>query len=192
MPRSRKANTTALAMKAARLRYRTGCELRVAVEEVFGDQSGYESSKSASELLVSGMCQLIASVDRGELAIGAADEQRKAAILKGVQPKDVKPDLADYLYVITEESNPALGKIGVTSKIGSDFPQSRFNTIQQGNPRKLRVAGLWKFTVDGQAEVVERAVLRRFKTTPGGKEWRRGIVIEIINSIAEAGGGQRV
>ena len=191
MPRSRRADPTALAMQAARLRRDTGCDLQDAVAEVFGDMSGYESAKSASELLDSGMWRLVRAVNCGALKIGTATEQRIAAVRKGIPPKDVEPDLADYLYLITEP-NGRLGKVGVASKIGVDGPRARFNEAQRGNPRKLRVAGLWRFTQDGQAEVAERAVLRHFEPTAGGKEWRRGITIEDVNRIAEAGGGQRM
>ena len=123
-------------MQAARLRRDTGCDLRDAVAEVFGDMSGYESAKSASELLDSGMWRLVRAVNRGALKIGTATEQRIAAVRKGIPPKDVEPDLADYLYLITEP-NGRLGKVGVASKIGVDGPRARFNEGPTRQPPQI-------------------------------------------------------
>ena len=179
---------TSRALQAARMYHEGNCSLKEAARRC---SAGYESSKSASELLRSGMHELIRAVEHGHLNISNADHQRKAAISIGLPPKHVPVDGWEYLYLIADPDS-SYRKIGVASKVGVAGPQVRLNEAQRGNPRKIDLIGLWRFARLKEVRVVEKLLKGKHRSSPGGKEWLADIDWEVVDEHAQAGGGQRI
>lgn len=78
---------------------------------------------------------------------------------------------ARLVYVLQEAGEPNV-KVGITK----DFRtlKVRQANLQTGNPRRLLVARLWRFTQDLEAYHMEQAILDRFRGHRiEGSEWLR-------------------
>ena len=69
-------------------------------------------------------------------------------------------------------------------------PKIRFDEAQRGNPRQLRLVGLWRFEERKQATAVEKKLLKCGTRVSGGKEWREGITWEKADEEADKCGGE--
>ena len=125
---------------------------------------GYETAKNAGDILRSGMCDLRRAVLDGHLTVGTAHAQYQAALKAGLDASSVRADTSHCLYLITEENgNSDCFKIGVASQVGMVGPKIRFDEAQRGNPRKLKLAGLWGFSERPQATAVRKETARKQK-----------------------------
>ncbi len=178
--------------RAAQMRRDCGYTLKQ-VEKKCGVKT--ETVKNAGDLLRWEMYHLVQAVVDGNLAVGTAHKQGHSAKMAGRAPQSVKPDYSHCLYLLTEEDgDTSWAKIGIESEAGVLGPKIRFDEAQRGNPRKLYLAGLWRFEDRKQAMAVEKIFkndLERYPTVPGGKEWREGIKYSVVHPIAMKHGGRR-
>ena len=178
------------ALQAAQMKERQGWMLMKAAKHC---GVGYETAKNAGDILRSGMRDLRRAVLDGRLTVGTAHAQYQAASKAGLDASSVRADTSHCLYLITEENGDSnCFKIGVASQVGMVGPKIRFDEAQRGNPRKLKLAGLWRFSERPQAMAVEKKLLenKNYKEVLGGKEWREGINWEKANEEAVKGGGE--
>ena len=147
---------------------------------------GEKLVKDASELLQSGMDDLVAAVDSGEKAVTTAWKEMRAAAKAGRKSQSVKPTRGHYLYVIKEAEERRWVKVGIGENL-----KDRLDAAQHGNPRKLWMAGTWWFRTKREAKSVEKVILKEYRKAPGGNEWLEGITIKDVNRIAALGGGRR-
>ena len=147
---------------------------------------GHKLVKDASELLQSGMDDLVAAVDSGEKAVTTAWKEMRAAAKAGRKSQSVKPTRGYYLYVIKEAEERRWVKVGIGENL-----KDRLDAAQHGNPRKLWMAGTWWFRTKREAKSVEKVILKGYCKAPGGNEWLEGITIKDVNRIAALGGGRR-
>lgn len=175
------------AMQAAEMADRGECTLKEAAKLC---RVGYETAKNAGDIHRSGMRDLQRAVFDGRLTVGTAHAQYQAASKAGLDGSSIRADTSHCLYLITEEdSNGNWSKVGVASHVGMLGPKIRFDEAQRGNPRKLQLAGLWRFSERKQATAVEKKLLKGHKRVTGGKEWRDGITWDKANQEAVRGGG---
>ena len=143
--------------------------------------------KCASELLLSGMDDLVASVDSDERAVTTAWKMMRAAAKAGNKSPSTRPTRGHYLYLIREEGERRWSKVG----IGGSHLKDRLDHAQHGNPRKLKWAGTWWFRTKREAKAVETTILNKYPKAPGGNEWLEGVTVKEANEIATLGGGRR-
>ena len=147
----------------------------------------YKMVKDASELLQSGMDDLIGAVENGDKAVTTAWKEMRAIVKSGRNPRSVKRTRGHYLYIIKEAEERTWLKVG----IGGSHLQDRLDHAQHGNPRKLALAGTWWFRNKREAAAVERILLNKYRKAPGGNEWLEGVTTKDVHECAVAGGGHR-
>ena len=130
--------------------------------------------KKAVALLSSERRDLVRSVKNRELSLSRADQMR----INGQSLREGSDE--QWLYLITEP-----GRDSKWSKIGVGDLPTRFDDLQRGNPRKLRLAGAWWFPADSDARYVEEMLKEdeKFPKAPGGNEWREGLTASYVNDV---------
>jgi hypothetical protein len=136
--------------------------------------------RMASALLLSRMTHLVWEVDSGLKPLRIAYGEYRT-VLTGDRSNDPGPE---GLYLIAEEGSVEWWKIGI-GRVAQ-----RFDDLQQGNPRELRLVGFWRFESSADAKGVETRLFDMCAPTDGGSEWRKGVDYDNVYQMAVQAGGE--
>lgn len=172
-----RAMAAARASLAARAGRRTS---RLSLKDAASRHSvGEKYVRMASALLQSDMNHLVWEVDSGNKKLRIAYAEYKA-VKYGDRGNDPGPE---GLYLIAEIGDEQWCKVGIGRVT------QRFDNLQQGNWRRLRLVRFWQFNNLADAKAVERELFAMYPTTDGGSEWLSGIDYDnIYQKVVSAGG----
>ncbi len=140
---------------------------------------GEKYVRMASALLQSDMSHLVWEVDSGHKKLRIAYAEYKA-VKYGDRGNDPGPE---GLYLIAETGDEQWCKVGIGRVT------QRFDNLQQGNPRRLRLVRFWQFNDLADAKAVERQLFAVYPTTDGGAEWLSGVDYDdTYQTVVSAGG----
>ncbi len=143
---------------------------------------GEKYVRMASALLQSDMTHLVWEVDSGNKKLRIAYGEYKTAKY-GDRGNDPGPE---GLYLIAETGCEKWCKIG----IGIGRVAERFDNLQQGNPRRLRLVRFWQFNDLSDAKAVESRLFAMYPTTDGGAEWLSTVDHDHIYQMVVSAGGR--
>ena len=141
---------------------------------------GEKYVRMASALLQSDMTHLVWEVDAGKKKLRIAYAEYKA-VKYGDRGNDPGPE---GLYLIAETGCEQWCKVGIGQVT------QRFDALQQGNPRRLRLMRFWQFNDLSDAKAVESRLFAMYPTTDGGAEWLSTVDHDHIYQMVVSAGGR--
>jgi hypothetical protein len=131
------------------------------------------SRESASGLRQSQFDALIEDVDSGRQPIYSAYQEHK--LLTSGNERHHSGIFG--LYLIDEGNDDEYSKVGV-----GQLPQ-RFDHLQEGNHRSLRLMGFWQCSDKAHAMGIEAEIRSHYDIPSGGTEWLRSLDYRYVHSL---------